>query len=364
MTALPKDSSFDMSGLFEFLAADENANRAEQRKALALARARASRRFANFIDNGERDERLALVAGEVEETVKQACAEVGYDNWEPIYEAVTASLGMHVESVRKPKMCPYHREVTDISLAAGDPAAGFGAMAQHAWSPNHCQGEWEGRCNFKPEMATQTYWDQKAEKAEERRQERQQQMEQAQELEDAPLPIEDEVAAPVDTSFPPSEPDFADTPETDTYNFQDVGSPATPERVPAMASTRQAEALKTVDVTSGGDGASPVMDKNTWTPTNITWDKDAEMNGTPHPTHHQDIIEPVSYSDAEDDGRFDQTRTVTETQDVTQEGGIGRATGQGGTFPSGNQATPVTSAQDPDKNPLLDDDEEEEEQDA
>jgi hypothetical protein len=45
-----------------------------------------------------------------------------------------------VHESRKPKMCPYHSEVTDISLAAGDPQAGFNAMAQHAWSAQALPG--------------------------------------------------------------------------------------------------------------------------------------------------------------------------------------------------------------------------------
>lgn len=104
---------------------------------------------------------------------------------------------------RRPKMCPYHNEVTDIALASGDPSAGFNAMAQHAWGANHCQGEYEGGCNFKREMVTQTYWDQKAEQAQQRRDDRARQLEidqQVQEteipdspegLEDSPAPLEE-----------------------------------------------------------------------------------------------------------------------------------------------------------------------------
>src|SRR3954466_12280626 len=155
-----------MSGIFEYLAYNDSLSRVEQRKALALARVRANKRFGRFVgaaSDEDREARLTMVAGEVDETVRQACADCGYDDWETIRDAITASLGFQVESVRMPKMCPYHREVTDISLAAGDPASGFSAMAQHAWSANHCQGEWEGKCNFKADMTTQTYWDQKAE---------------------------------------------------------------------------------------------------------------------------------------------------------------------------------------------------------
>lgn len=49
-----------------------------------------------------------------------------------------------VKESRRPKLCPYHSEVMDVSLAAGDPQAGYNAMAQHAWGPKHCQGEFDG----------------------------------------------------------------------------------------------------------------------------------------------------------------------------------------------------------------------------
>lgn len=112
-----------------------------------------------------------------------------------------------VRTARRPKMCPYHREVTDISLASGDPTAGFNAMSQHAWGEQHCQGAFEGNCNFKPAMVTQKYWDDKAEQAAERRerreQERAEQIQQEQQitevevpdspegLEDSPAPVEE-----------------------------------------------------------------------------------------------------------------------------------------------------------------------------
>lgn len=191
-------------GLFEHLSYTEEENRSASRKALALARARANTQFGRLIANAtseaDREARLALVAGDIEATVRQACADVDYSDWESVHHAVQSHLGMTVESVRRPKMCPYHKEVTDISLAAGEPQAGFSAMAQHAWGSNHCQGEWDGRCNFKPDMVTQTYWDNKAEQAEQRRLERQQQMEQQQEVQnEQPVeePVEDIAQEPV-----------------------------------------------------------------------------------------------------------------------------------------------------------------------
>ena len=46
-----------MSGLFEHLAATDDSHRATGRKAVALARARATKRFANFLNNGNREAR-------------------------------------------------------------------------------------------------------------------------------------------------------------------------------------------------------------------------------------------------------------------------------------------------------------------
>ncbi len=413
-------------GLFEHLAHTEQSDGVERRKAIALARARTSRKFARFV--GQDPQRLALVAGEVAETVRQACAEVGYTDWEGIHDAITASFGQVHESVRKPKTCPYHREVMDISLAAGDPAAGFNAMAQHAYTDQSCRGSWEGgRCNFKAEMATQDYWDKKAEKAQERREERERAQQEQLQAEAPPLIEDDPVIEPATT--PETEPEFASDYE-DASEFRNV--PSTERDLePAMASrhaeydpqvgrerlmdhdasrcpackapwtrasaqreqcehcganpyqhvpaemgypqfqSRTAEALKTIDV-EGKEGPVPTIDKSKWNPANMKA-PDAEMSGTPHPTREQDIIQRPDYGSGKpfaDDGRLDQTRAVTETQDVTEgieelsQPGGSQWTGQGG------QASPVTSswvianvvaADDPDKNPLLDDDEEDNE---
>lgn len=468
-----------MSGLFEHLAYTEQEDRTTVRKAVALARARAERRFGKFVrqahDQADQDGRLALVAGELEETVRQACADVGYLYPESIHESIVAHLGGAAEieklALRKPRMCPYHREVMDISLAAGDPAAGFSAMAQHAWSTNHCQGsDYEGeRCKFKPEMATQSYWDTKAEKAEQRRQERQLQQEQTllPELEvDPEIQADFEALDEADNSFDAPdqqltapELDFAEvSPEMpvmarhtrvavavvggmwhggtakplgainkntggqlqidgvpfdqwaqnqreSSVNVEVTHPDPTWEHVaadclqvghdgplkkfmverkqqrqqqqaqqppeggpggPVQASTfRESEALETVDVTKGGEGPSPKMDKSKWTPENVKWDQNAEMSGSRSPTRQQDINEPVNYTDGDDDSRFDQTDTVLEKQDVTKDSNPTDGGGPHTDTWSGSKglADPVTSAKDPDKNPIQEAIEEEEEDD-
>lgn len=347
-------------GLFEHMAHSDSEQRNERRKAIALARVRANKRFGSFLSkegNMDRESRLTLVAGDLNDTVRQACAECGYSDWETVRDAITASLGFQVEAVRMPKMCPYHREVTDISLAAGQADAGFSAMAQHAWGGNHCQGEWDGKCNFKPAMTTQTYWDNKAEKAQERREQQQQQFQQEQPVQDAEQ-VDYEVTEVI------SEPEFAEEAISDSESYN---SEPQADLQPAMA-RRQAEALKTIDPNKDLDGhaGEPHMDKRKWTPQNISWDRNPEMPGSPVPTREQDIAARPNYSADgafEDDGRFEQTNAVLEKQNVVDgieelsQPGPSQWTGTGG------QANPVTAAKpvDPDKNPLEDEEDEEKE---
>jgi len=466
-----------MSGMFEYMAAHDDTSRVAGRKALALARARATKRFAKFLGkDNDRQTRLALVAGDLTETVKQACADTDYHDWEGVLAAVTEHLGgVAVESARRPKMCPVHREITDISLQQQDPQAGFAAMAQHMFGEKSCRGSWEdGRCNFKPEMATQTYWDNKAEKAEQRRQERQQQVEQAAPLEGGDIIAPDEPVADATLDMEVSTPDSQefdfDLAEVDFGGDSPVESPAmsTAARIAAvvpnpvihggslaplgliaqkkpglmvngapfehfaaeaqqrmstegmpqyesieishphpeweriassiaqeghdgalrefMNARRQqrqqpaqaqqqfrergerprlpqpepsnpnlermgktAEALETVDVTKGGETPLPKMDKRDWTPENVTF-IDADSSDSPHPTHHQDITQPVDHTKED---FLDQTRAVTETQYVGDgEEELGwKGPNQ---WTVNNGTSPVTSAQDPDRNPIRD----------
>lgn len=444
--------------MFEYMAAYDDTSRTAGRKALALARARATKRFARFLSMEEdKTTRLALVAGDLAETVKQACADAEYDDWEGVLAAVTEHLGgIAVDSARRPKMCPVHREITDVSLQQGDPQAGFAAMAQHMFSENSCRGSWEGgRCNFKPEMVTQSYWDTKAEKAEERRRERQQQQEQT--LEPQMMGVEvpgDEINEPVadggdtimdnDFDFDQADQDFDNSDTTldnspepqmamaartaaivpnpifhggnlgalrlinskkpglafdgqpfdqfaaevehhlatkgmPQYESIEVTHPHPDwEQVAAgiaqtgndgplrqymdqrrqqrgqqppggQVAAKTAEALETVDVTKGGETPLPKMDKQKWTPENVTF-IDTEMSGSPHPTEHQDIKEPIDHKA----DPLEHTRTVTETQDVEKSSNPTDGGGPGGSWTRSNGASPVTSAQDPDRNPIRD----------
>lgn len=335
-----------MSGLFENIELIEGTSRVASRQAVSLARARASKRFAKFLAVGDREARLALVAGDIQETVKQACADCGHEDWEGVYSSVFEHLGGREVQARRPKMCPFHREVTDISLQSGDPQAGFSAMAPHTFSENSCRGSWDGRCNFKPEMATQTYWDQKAEKADERRREREQQRVFDQEQEQPRA--EDVDDSTVEEVYDPAMVDIeVSAPASQEMPLENGASEPATEF--AMAA-RTSEALKTVDVEQGGAGPSPKMDKRKWTPENVQFLRDTESAGSPHPTEQQDIVEPIDYGK----DFKDSINTVTEHQEIDKDSNPSEAghKQQGGVFPSGNHAQPVTSAQDPDKNPI------------
>jgi hypothetical protein len=92
------------------------------------------------------------------------------------------------------------------------------------------------------------------------------------------------------------------------------------------------------------------------------------MEGTPVPTREQDITQHAEYKSSpfEDDNRLEQTRAVTEHQDVTQESDFSR-TQKPAQLPS--QADAVTSrnwliegADDPDKNPFIKDPEDDDEE--
>jgi hypothetical protein len=161
----------DFGGVFEVLASDDSQARLASRRALVLSESRINERLGSFLGSSktadEFDARLSYVEDDFKGIIAVACEEVGHGNAEAIYAslkahyrpAVQTRTASVVHEARKPKMCPYHSEVVDISLSAGDPKAGYDVMQSHAWGGNHCQGDWEGKCNFKREMVTQSFWD-------------------------------------------------------------------------------------------------------------------------------------------------------------------------------------------------------------
>lgn len=215
-----------MTSLFQVIAADQTESTLAVRKAAVLANHRVGERLGAFIRGAatteERAQRLSLVREDLDAIVAGAVQEIGSGDPAKIAEQIATRLAAcecgasetcecdnktsqrtasTQHEARRIKMCPYHSEVVDASLAAGEPGAGYNALAQHAWGENHCAGGWEGKCNFKPAMTTQTFWDERKEQAEQRRQEReeqrqleQEQAEQAQAEEEAPEAVQEPVA--------------------------------------------------------------------------------------------------------------------------------------------------------------------------
>jgi ATPase subunit of ABC transporter with duplicated ATPase domains len=110
---------------------------------------------------------------------------------------------------RKTKMCPFHKDVVDISLAQGEPQAGFGCYGSALGRrPSLRRRRLQGRqVQLQAAMTTQSWWDERKEKAEQRKQEREQaaaELEAQQPTEeivdDAPVEdiVEDSVEAPVE----------------------------------------------------------------------------------------------------------------------------------------------------------------------
>jgi hypothetical protein len=201
-----------MTSLFDVIDFGERNDRTASRRALALAHKKVGERFDTFLNqrvaSADYTARMELIKDDFRDTIREACESIGYTDVDGIVHTLWNERLVHATSsrtasaegdgfdkeARRPKLCPYHSEVVDASLAAGDPQAGYHAYAQHAWTGKHCKGdEYDGgRCSFKPEMTTATYWDEKKEQAEQRRQEREERAQEAQDYE-KPTVTEDEV---------------------------------------------------------------------------------------------------------------------------------------------------------------------------
>lgn len=264
-----------MTSVFDVLANEDHEGKVSRRQALSLAHKRVSEKFDGFLRVASNDKaaRLDLIQDDFAAVIKTACDEVGYDDSDSIHSTLwaerTASAPVSKEAstheARRPKFCPYHSEVVDASLAAGDPGAGYAAMAQHAWGDKHCQSDdWDaGRCSFKPQMTTQTYWDDKKVDAEKRREERAEQAQQVEETQNE-LPVGDEGFAEVeDTQV--EEPVAVSEPVAESDNVVDVdfGGEAgeaglTSDELMAVAASAQRSvplAIKTADELGGAVGA-------------------------------------------------------------------------------------------------------------
>lgn len=336
-----------MTSLFSFIAHDDAQDQSRLRQAMALAHQRVEDRFGAFVRQGSIEDQVArmdLVKDDLIAVCRVACTQVGFaEDDGDSFNAVTKAIGKNfihgptvdaahrvasvVRVARKPKMCPYHSEVTDISLASGDPSAGFNAMAQHAWTGQHCQGgDYEGgKCNFKPAMTTQTFWDEKAEKAQQRRDEREQ-AQQTQQFET---------------------PDVHELPEVETEEPVEVEAPIESDEPSAIGEGIEeipmAMAAKTASPTTELGGPEPKMDKRKWTPKTVPHDQPLKADDPKgrYPTKRKDVVEPIVQKADSPDNKSELEEigeATTERQDVTQKGGIDRDTSQGGSFGGGERS--------------------------
>src|ERR1700750_2203723 len=154
--------------LFHVIAHDDQTDAIKGRKFAVASQQRLDSRYGHFlasdIDSFDarwayiEDEALGVVAATIEEFDADLDAATILKTYRSSRAPRTQERTASVHEARKPRMCPFHKDVTDISLAAGDPRAGFDSMAQHWGGPRHCEGEgYKGEsCKFRPEMTTQS----------------------------------------------------------------------------------------------------------------------------------------------------------------------------------------------------------------
>lgn len=335
------------TSVFDVIAHEDADGHRNTRHATAAAKARVEDIYGSWIRQDPA--RLAMVEDEISAIAVNIGNEYGvpFETQAKIANAIWASyrppMPVKTASVEHeaglPRMCPFHKDVTNISLNAGDPSAGFSAMAQHWGGPKHCEGDgYEGdKCKFKPQMTTQSWWDERTEKQEQRKKEREQAAEleaqQQTEIEQA----EAEFAEPLD-----QETEFAD-------NVVEVDfTPAEPvQEAGGEAEIPMSMAAKTATETTGLGDAEPKMDKSKWSPKELP---DTEGADSKHPTKRKDIVEAIK-GDNNSWPPKEIGENTTERQDVTKS--VDNIDGaHTKTWTEG--PTTAISAVDPSRNPIID----------
>lgn len=367
-----------MTSFLEVIAHNQDDEHRTARRAAVLSYTRIENSFGAFLATyGETG--LDHLKDDIATVVATACEEVGHPDVAGTLEVVLADCGKKhkkddkstlekffdsdddsddddskdkktssVREARKPKMCPFHKEVVDISLAQGDPRAGFDSMSQHWGGPRHCDGEgYEGAsCKFKPQMTTQSYWDEKAEKAQQKRQERAEQLE-------AQQPTEEITESPTEP--------VADTSPVEDITSEPQGAevidfPSEPSAVGTgyEHSEPLAVAAKVAaDDGLGGKGTpSPKIDKRLWTPKNV---KEIPLEGdeSRHPTTRTEV-KAQGYENTKELSGIGENKTERVDLPSSDNAGFsdGGEVGKGGTW-SEKSPSAVTAAHDPDKNELV-----------
>lgn len=391
-----------MSGLFEHIAAFDEGTKIAHRKAVAVARKRVLDRVGGFLRNAtdqDREARLALVNDDINDIVVEAVTEYGGE-LEHVNSAVREAINAGLEATpvvelqkeaRRPKMCPYHSELVDSSLQVGEPQ--YGAFSGLVGGPSHCKGGFDGTCNFKPDMVSQSYWDGKQQEYDERRQQREQ------EALHPPINPVPEVGMPtppeaegqgitdINTELSEAPSAVADPVEPVAPEMSMAAGTVTSQKIRDGAVTTEklrdgtVTVPKVADADRDGGGAvkteklpnkendgptglgsepSPKTDHTTWKPNALNDSGnikpvDTEMDGSPHPTEEQDVFN----DDPDWEGDFlRDTDAVTEQQTLPSADDSGQSTERNieqphtDTFGGEGQVDPVTSSADPDKNPI------------
>ena len=258
-----------------------------------------------------------------------------------------------VKEARRPKMCPYHKELVNASLQVGEPQ--YAAFAPLVGGDSHCGGGYEDKCNFKPPMVAQSYWDQKETDRLERKEQRElaQQGEQSHELE-APM-VEETFDEPTDQA---TLADLENAPSAVSEPEMDSVEAEMPE--PVLASHNASWEITAV---SDGDswvknesveqpeGPSPKIDKKQWNGL-----EPIDTDAGPYKTVHQDAPERPDYSKTDSLGQATKDAVLEQTKAVTTEEKLPTADDNAGfntdknvdgaentkTFPDKGQVDPVT----------------------
>jgi hypothetical protein len=324
-----------MTSLFEALAYDDQEQARACRKSAAAYSSRVEDRFGVFFrsasSRADFDNRVRYASDDLARMANEAVEEYGGYHPQTLYNSVIAgyqpedttgrTAATH-DSARKPRMCPFHKDVVDISLSTGDPASGYKALESQWGGKRHCEGDgYEGEsCKFKPDMTTKSYWENRAEKAQERRELREQQkaeLDESQGFEEVDV---DEVAdSPTEPIQDSNETPAAEGAEVIDFPSSDGGDSA-PEAAEApmsmAASTATFQDPHLATETTGLGGPVPKMDKRKWTPTTVPALEGLDEN-TRHPSVRKDILEPII--DADDHSLKEiGEKGALEHQDVTK----------------------------------------------
>lgn len=289
----------------------------------------------------------------------------------PVAEDYFAS----VRTARRPKMCPYHSELVDSSLQAGEPQ--YSAFSGLVGGPSHCKGGFDGSCNFKPDMVTQSYWDKKSEEYADRRRQRELERSQPEPINTIPEPTmpsadDGEGITDLDTELTEA-PSAVGGGESEHFAEEPSMAMAAAQRT-AEAPRDGGGAVTTEELKPGNKDAlgkpSPKIDKTTWKPNALNDSGnlkpiDTEQSGSPHATDSQDVTDKPDWE--EDTWPPASTNSVTDRDElsgtdddaVSTERNIDQPhtdtwgeDGMADPITRSNPEAIVSAVQDPNKNPI------------